>query len=142
MERYGVSLRIQSEYGKMRTRITPNTDTFYAVRTNENSLAQGRNFWRLLYSKVLIFSYYEALIKQLLTYCHQVSPLPQESIGKLLNSNITWLKRMVDVLVTLSFLLLFAGSCFEKETFNKSYKRAYIQLQNILKVNCYNTVKN
>ena len=30
-ERYGVSLRIQSECGKMRTRITPNTDTFYAV---------------------------------------------------------------------------------------------------------------
>ena len=30
-ERYGVSHRIQSECGKMRTRITPNTDTFYAV---------------------------------------------------------------------------------------------------------------
>ena len=29
--RYSVSLRIQSECGKMRTRITPNTDTFYAV---------------------------------------------------------------------------------------------------------------
>ena len=26
--KYGVSLRIQSECGKMRTRITPNTDTF------------------------------------------------------------------------------------------------------------------
>ena len=30
-ESYSVSLRIQSECGKMRTRITPNTDTFYAV---------------------------------------------------------------------------------------------------------------
>ena len=28
---YGVSLRIQSECGKMRTRITPNTDSFYAI---------------------------------------------------------------------------------------------------------------
>ena len=28
-ERYGVSLRIQSECGKLRTRITPNMDTFY-----------------------------------------------------------------------------------------------------------------
>ena len=28
---YGVSYRIQSECGKIRTRITPNTDTFYAV---------------------------------------------------------------------------------------------------------------
>ena len=32
MERYKVSLRIQSECGKIRTRITPNTDTFYAVK--------------------------------------------------------------------------------------------------------------
>ena len=30
-ERYSVSLRIQSECGKIRTRITPNTDTFYSV---------------------------------------------------------------------------------------------------------------
>ena len=30
-ERYGVSLGIQSECGKTRTRKTPNTDTFYAV---------------------------------------------------------------------------------------------------------------
>ena len=30
-KRYSVSLRIQSECGEMRTRITPNTDTFYAV---------------------------------------------------------------------------------------------------------------
>ena len=28
---YGVSYRIQFECGKIRTRITPNTDTFYAV---------------------------------------------------------------------------------------------------------------
>ena len=30
-ERYSLSLRIQSKYGKMRTRITPNTGTFHAV---------------------------------------------------------------------------------------------------------------
>ena len=30
-ERYFVSPRIQSKCGKMRSRITPNTDTFYAV---------------------------------------------------------------------------------------------------------------
>ena len=30
-ERYGVSLRIHSECGKIRTRKTPNTDTFHAV---------------------------------------------------------------------------------------------------------------
>ena len=32
-ERYGVSLRIQSEYRKIRIRKTPNMDTFYAVIT-------------------------------------------------------------------------------------------------------------
>ena len=31
-ERYGVTHRIQSERGKIRTRITPNGDTFYAVK--------------------------------------------------------------------------------------------------------------
>ena len=31
MERYSISLRIQSGFGNMRTRITPNTDTFHAV---------------------------------------------------------------------------------------------------------------
>ena len=30
-ERYGVSLRIQSKYGKVRTRNTPNTDTFHVM---------------------------------------------------------------------------------------------------------------
>ena len=35
-DRYSISLRIQSECGNMRTRITPNMDTFYAVRIFEN----------------------------------------------------------------------------------------------------------
>ena len=30
-ERYSVSLRLQFEWGKIRTRKTPNTDIFYAV---------------------------------------------------------------------------------------------------------------
>ena len=30
-KRYGVSLHIQPECGKIRTRITPNTDTFHGV---------------------------------------------------------------------------------------------------------------
>ena len=37
-ERYGVSPRIQSECGKMRTRITPNTDTFQAVNVKQRAL--------------------------------------------------------------------------------------------------------
>ena len=41
MERYGVSLRIQSECGEMRTRKTPNKDTFLAVydMDSDNKLA-------------------------------------------------------------------------------------------------------
>ena len=37
-ERYGVSLRIQSECGKIRTRITPNTDIFHAVSRTPHGL--------------------------------------------------------------------------------------------------------
>ena len=33
-ERYGLSLRIQSECRKIRTRITPNMDTFHALSYN------------------------------------------------------------------------------------------------------------
>ena len=32
----GVSLRIQSECGKICTRVTPNTDSFYSVNINDN----------------------------------------------------------------------------------------------------------
>ena len=39
-ERYSVSLRIQFECGKMQTRITPNTDTFYAVRNIQNTFKE------------------------------------------------------------------------------------------------------
>ena len=31
MKRYSISLRIRSKWGEIRTRITPNADTFYAV---------------------------------------------------------------------------------------------------------------
>ena len=37
-ERYEASLRIQSECRKMRTRITPNTDTFHAVQYSKKYL--------------------------------------------------------------------------------------------------------
>ena len=36
MEKYSVSFRIQSECGKIQTRITPNTDTFHAVDGKPN----------------------------------------------------------------------------------------------------------
>ena len=39
-ERYGVSLRIKSECGKIRTRKTPNTDNFYAVIANLLAMLQ------------------------------------------------------------------------------------------------------
>ena len=43
-ERYSVSLRIQSECGKIGTRITPNTDTFYAVNVMESSLIYWKDY--------------------------------------------------------------------------------------------------
>ena len=46
-ERYSVSLRIQSKYGKIRTRITPNTDAFYAVVSSnfKENLSAGRQHY-------------------------------------------------------------------------------------------------
>ena len=46
-ERYGVSLRIQSECRKIRTRITPNTDTFHAVLLSRKCLS-AENFVSIL----------------------------------------------------------------------------------------------
>ena len=60
-KRYTVSLRIQFQCGKIRTRITPNTDTFYAVKvmlrkkhrhdrtiyfTRRKTVMQGHQSWR------------------------------------------------------------------------------------------------
>ena len=42
-ERYSVSLRIRSKCRKIRTRITPNTDTFYAVHLNESNCPEFHN---------------------------------------------------------------------------------------------------
>ena len=52
-ERNGVSLRIQSECGKMMTRITPNTDTFHAVYNYE--------FWH--YKAIPIYTSSVSLVK-------------------------------------------------------------------------------
>ena len=57
MNRYTVSLRIQSKCGKTRTRITPNTDTFYAVIDNLEELnpkhfrSMAENFYENLQKK-------------------------------------------------------------------------------------------
>ena len=54
-ERYRESLRIQSECGKIRTRKTPNTDTFYAVlnyRVNSPS-----SFKKYLEMGIMFFSH-------------------------------------------------------------------------------------
>ena len=46
-DRYGVSLRIQSECRKIRTRITPNTDTFHAVLLSRKCFS-AENFVSIL----------------------------------------------------------------------------------------------
>ena len=41
---FGLNSRIQSECGKIRNRITPNTDTFHAVSTNICNFANDTTF--------------------------------------------------------------------------------------------------
>ena len=56
-ERYRVSLRIQSECRKTWTRITPNTDTFYAV--------SWINYWRSLKTAIWTIFLYSWLVKKI-----------------------------------------------------------------------------
>ena len=54
-KRYYVSLRIQSKCWKMRTRITPKTDTFYAVRGMQRTLKQFRKAKQLPFDRIKPF---------------------------------------------------------------------------------------
>ena len=53
-ERYRVSFRIQSECGKMRTRITPNTDTIYAVIARPFLVILRLIWWHIAYIFLLV----------------------------------------------------------------------------------------
>ena len=52
--RYGASLHIQSKCGKIRIRITPNTETFYAIKNNIETYIKF--FW--LFPILLDFFYF------------------------------------------------------------------------------------
>ena len=55
-ERYSISLRIQAEYGKIQTRITPNTDSFYAMFKTKDNVNGSFNSDELNKPKVLFLS--------------------------------------------------------------------------------------
>ena len=57
-ERYGLSLRIKSEYGKMRDRKAPNTDTFYAVSLFVDQIVRSCNITKNVYSKFFTLLHY------------------------------------------------------------------------------------
>ena len=62
IERYRVLFRIQSKYGKMRARITPNTDTSYAVQVVQLNIVKviksfAADIWMLVTCKILRSKY-------------------------------------------------------------------------------------
>ena len=61
-ESYGVSFRIQSECGKMGTRITPNTDTFYIMSISvldfSTESAKKRTIYDLLFFTAIYSTIY------------------------------------------------------------------------------------
>ena len=81
--RYSVSLRIQSECGKMRTRITPNTDTFYAVTHFMFSFLREELIWENAGWKWEFFCIYltrvifhkKAILEKTSTTCFHLSLL-------------------------------------------------------------------
>ena len=54
-KRYSASFRIHSECRKKRTRITPNTNTFYAVAVSHVSFMSKREFERLQFWLQMLF---------------------------------------------------------------------------------------
>ena len=56
-ETYGLSFRIQSKWGKIRTRKSPNTDTFQAVSNSKNTSAKGNINYKRNTSSVVGFNY-------------------------------------------------------------------------------------
>ena len=83
-ENYSVSLRIQIECGKIRTRITPNTDTFQAVPL-ESRKWNSRNTVRLLAARFLYrtvqnqFFQYREIMYLILIYKHKVCQVFRDS---------------------------------------------------------------
>ena len=80
-----VSLRIQFECGKIRTRTAPNTDTFYAVIIMKGSLSFNFYPWfaRLLWTLYPLWHF----------FCWKLLPM-QESI-KGCSRSVCWIKRSV-----------------------------------------------
>ena len=60
-KRYGVSLRIQFKCGKMRTRITLNTDTFYSVFGKIKEQKNQAHLLPYCYGKLELFGKIESL---------------------------------------------------------------------------------
>ena len=82
-KRYSESLRIQSKCGKMRTRITPNTDTFYAVYrflsaiTTKSICEKCFTFPRFVDLKIqktcfLVSGFFKPIFWQKLTLCQKL----------------------------------------------------------------------
>ena len=63
MERCSVSLRIQSKCGKIWTRITPNTDTFYSVVADASDAAhQKKNCFIMTIHFITYFKQYSNIV--------------------------------------------------------------------------------
>ena len=58
MKRYSASLRIQSEWGKMQTRKTLNTDTFYTVKEFFKNIKMSKMLLRIAFVKLIIFCFF------------------------------------------------------------------------------------
>ena len=72
LERYGVSLRIQSECGKMQTRITPNTDTFHTVLYSIILSCYHVNIINFFYCQFVFHSVHDLFNKFIISYFARV----------------------------------------------------------------------
>ena len=82
-EKYSVPLRIQSECGKMRSRITPNTATFHAVHLidisiicNSNDNARAADFFKA-YLHEILFSNQSYVTGYYIQFSHSGHAVPK-----------------------------------------------------------------
>ena len=90
-ERYSESLRIHSKCGKIRTRITPNTDTFYAVSGGRETESFFTHFCNIPKNDVNISRGFLSKQSRLIKFRDLVFLL--YTSWKLKNWNIFWVNR-------------------------------------------------
>ena len=102
---FSVSLRIQSECGKILTRKAPNTDSFHAVDSYCQSYFQKNTLILYCYSTIH-YDYYQFYKKRFTNYTRNVLPIIQETFYQLYKKRFSNYTRNVTFRLTITSINL------------------------------------